>query len=621
MADSGRPTTIAENAAIAAQTGPGNAGAFFNQATRSWQNNTQRSNSARVAAPTGGGVNNNSNELAVISSVQGKNVLDEHIANQNKDINDTLAIPAYGSLFKGPGGGINKFDPNTGKPLSDTPVTTPTKPSTTQTDAMKTAGGVTAEEAKAAGIDLSSGYTYDQNSGYFMPSQNNSSNNSDQLTPDQVRSNYQGEIDKANETFRTMIGGMDAGTQALVTSLNNIYQDRINAQSAVNRNELSSFNTMNIRGGTSRYAGGVAQSILTADENAGLDRIKAISNELADKISTANNNLQDKKYAAFVDNRNEIDKLRTEANAQIKDLHDQAVAKAKDDRDFAYQQKKDADNLALETKKYDLTVSNSKVDNALKRAQIAEIMAKATPADLSSAASWVKDIKNGTAKISDVPEALKSAVAVGLANGAESTNSLLTTSKASLDELNAMVNEGPGLLGTIYNDVKGVIPGGDLLPSAGTGFTSAVGAKGLSSFFGLKEKPLAGTQAAAFDAKLNQVKNDVIIPNLNLLHGLGRITDREFQALSSAVTSLSTDLPEDQFKTELKNVTDRVNQKITDNQDSLIGDNIRTAIQGKFTPAQIIQTYMQDPTMASRIQVAKTQGWSDQDIVNYYLNK
>lgn len=157
--------------------------------------------------------------------------------------------------------------------------------------------------------------------------------------------------------------------------------------------------------------------------------------------------------------------------------------------------------------------------------------------------SWVSNINSGKAKLSDITgnPSLKSLVSQGLSQSGGSASDILDTTQQSLKELNDMVSGNEGTLGN--------------------GFTSAVGAKGLSSLFGALGKPIAGTPAANFDAKLNQVKNDVILPNLTLLHGLGRVTDREFQALTSAVTSLSTDLDENAFKTELKNITDRINEK------------------------------------------------------------
>jgi hypothetical protein len=149
--------------------------------------------------------------------------------------------------------------------------------------------------------------------------------------------------------------------------------------------------------------------------------------------------------------------------------------------------------------------------------------------------SWVTNVAAGTAKLSDVPNNLLNSVSQGLAATHGSADDIVATTKQSLQELQTMVDNNQG-------------------------FTSAVGAKGLSSFFGIKGSPLAGSAAANFDAKLKQVVNDVVLPNLKVLHGLGRVTDREFQALSNSVTALGTNLSETQFKTELKDITDRVNQ-------------------------------------------------------------
>ncbi len=158
---------------------------------------------------------------------------------------------------------------------------------------------------------------------------------------------------------------------------------------------------------------------------------------------------------------------------------------------------------------------------------------------------WVSAIKTGNGKLSDLTgdPALKNAVVAALNVGGNSTTDILKTTKTSLDELNSMVTNN-------------------------NGFTAAVGLKGIMSnplgslSFGAFGKPIPGSPAADFDAKLTQAKNDVILPNLNLLHGLGRVTDREFQALSSAVTALSTDQSETAFKASLKDITDQINEKM-----------------------------------------------------------
>ncbi len=187
------------------------------------------------------------------------------------------------------------------------------------------------------------------------------------------------------------------------------------------------------------------------------------------------------------------------------------------------------------------------LDTKLKLAQISEANANAAKAYQSISASgqdpatvsgWVTNIKSGIAKLSDLTgnPALKNAVVTALAAGGSSQSQILQTTKQSLDELNAMVNQ---------------------TQLTGTGFTDAVG----NPLLGWTSK-IPGSQAADFNAKFTQVKNDVILPNLNLLHGLGRVTDREFQALTAAVTSLNTNESQGQFKRDLSDLTNQINQKL-----------------------------------------------------------
>ncbi len=83
---------------------------------------------------------------------------------------------------------------------------------------------------------------------------------------------------------------------------------------------------------------------------------------------------------------------------------------------------------------------------------------------------------------------------------------------------------------------------------------TAVGAKGLSSGFGLASKPAPGTKARDFTDKFETFKNQIVLPNLDMLKGLGRVTDREFQALTSSINAIDRSMSEDQFKTELSKI-------------------------------------------------------------------
>lgn len=174
--------------------------------------------------------------------------------------------------------------------------------------------------------------------------------------------------------------------------------------------------------------------------------------------------------------------------------------------------------------------------------------------------SWVTNINSGKSKLSDVPKNLKNQVSQGLASTGSATADILNTTASSLKELNDMVT----------ND---------------HGFTAAVGAKGLSGGLLFGWTP-PGTEAADFQAKFKQTVNDVVLPNLSILHGLGRVTDREFQALQSSVTALNTSMSEGEFKSELKKITDTINTKMgtagTTSTDTSTTGDITKGTSGTF---------------------------------------
>lgn len=87
-----------------------------------------------------------------------------------------------------------------------------------------------------------------------------------------------------------------------------------------------------------------------------------------------------------------------------------------------------------------------------------------------------------------------------------------------------------------------------------SGFTGAVGAKGVSSFFGIKGEPFAGTAAAGFKSELDKLKANLKLVNIKYLKGTGALSDAEGKTLEDAGTSLNPSLPETQFKTELARV-------------------------------------------------------------------
>jgi len=260
-----------------------------------------------------------------------------------------------------------------------------------------------------------------------------------------------------------------------------------------------------------------------------------------------------------------------------------ATAADQQDATFASAQLQAAAQLAA-TK---ATTANTQATTAKTYADInAENVASSDPATV---AAWATNIKNGTAKLSDITgdPALKSAVSTALASGGSSADTILATTQQSLQELNDMVNNNQGFTGAVgsklaFGTLGGIVPGG-----------------------------LPGSSEADFNAKLNQVKNDVILPNLTLLHGLGRVTDREFQALTSAVTSLNTNESEAQFKTDLASLTTQINEKVAESNagQSASGGGTSSALPADVLAKAQAQNF--------DVQGAIDAGYSTQDIENY----
>jgi hypothetical protein len=86
----------------------------------------------------------------------------------------------------------------------------------------------------------------------------------------------------------------------------------------------------------------------------------------------------------------------------------------------------------------------------------------------------------------------------------------------------------------------------DLL--AAKGLSSAVGAKDAAFLFGLKKDPLAGTEAADFMSRLEQVQGKNFLAAFNQLKGAGQITEIEGAKATAALGRLGTNQSEGEFR-------------------------------------------------------------------------
>lgn len=96
----------------------------------------------------------------------------------------------------------------------------------------------------------------------------------------------------------------------------------------------------------------------------------------------------------------------------------------------------------------------------------------------------------------------------------------------------------------------------DLRGTSGQG--GAIGG-GFQKTFLRKDTPEAGTKAASYLAKLDQVKALLSFPDLENMKGLGPMSEREFSAVQAAAGALNKDMSEAEFEAELTRIESRLN--------------------------------------------------------------
>ena len=71
---------------------------------------------------------------------------------------------------------------------------------------------------------------------------------------------------------------------------------------------------------------------------------------------------------------------------------------------------------------------------------------------------------------------------------------------------------------------------------------------------------LSGTPASDFINTYNQIKSGLVLKNLGYLRGMGRVTQKEFDTLSNAITDLNITQSPEAFKNSFKKIADSVNE-------------------------------------------------------------
>jgi hypothetical protein len=157
----------------------------------------------------------------------------------------------------------------------------------------------------------------------------------------------------------------------------------------------------------------------------------------------------------------------------------------------------------------------------------------ATPAVVSS---WTSQIQSGQAKLTDIPASqsdLRNQVQVALAQSGTSAEGKPTTTEMGMEALRTA------------NDLKSMVENGN--------GTSAVGK---SRVFGLQLIP--GTSPYNLQVKFQSLKDKLSLDAVKYLKGQGQISDAERALLASAVTELNLGQSEEQFKTTLNTIINKL---------------------------------------------------------------
>lgn len=82
------------------------------------------------------------------------------------------------------------------------------------------------------------------------------------------------------------------------------------------------------------------------------------------------------------------------------------------------------------------------------------------------------------------------------------------------------------------------------------------GAVGFSfqSLMGLLDKPISGTQASDYRRHIDTLKTRLTLPKLDVMKGLGPMSEKEFTAVGDSVTALSHNMSEEEFDRELAQI-------------------------------------------------------------------
>lgn len=353
------------------------------------------------------------------------------------------------------------------------------------------------------------------------------------------------------------------------------YAARMDEARQITEQRKQTIQTLGARTGA-RYTGGmggVLGSIISEEERQGLMRITEIENSKQEAIRNAKTEARNYNYNAYTKLMAQADKYQEQKVAELTALK---AAQAEQDKVIAEEKKQS---------EYDALIGEQLAAGVTDPVELFKNLGGKVPFDMIGQVTKLMPkgpedftLSEGQARYDANGKLLASRAKTYAPTGAGSIDipgsGILSDFPADIQNAaqsildgKSKLNEYPSAKRLAINSAMSLIykaEGGDQLAQDSydaivalethPGFSDAIGAKGIASFYGLKDQPVGGSDAAGFIAKLNQFKANVKLVNIKYLKGTGALSDAEGKTLEDAGTSLDPSLPETDFMDELERV-------------------------------------------------------------------
>jgi hypothetical protein len=140
-----------------------------------------------------------------------------------------------------------------------------------------------------------------------------------------AKATAQKQIDHANTTLDGIQSTADSATQALISSIKQIYGARITQMEDSNSRVLAGKTQAGIVNGTARYATDVQNGVLTDEEQQGIMRVGQLQGEMLQEIAKAQQAQNEENLTVFNDRMDKVNAIQTDLNKQVADIHQQAL--------------------------------------------------------------------------------------------------------------------------------------------------------------------------------------------------------------------------------------------------------------------------------------------------------